>query len=491
MGLFGSLRGYRAGWLRGDVVAALTTWALVVPQAIAYAQIAGLPPQAGLFTAFAGLLGYALLGTSRQLVVSPTSSTAAISAALVAPVAVGDATRFGSLSAALAILVGIVLLALGVLRLGFVSRFIAAGVQAGFMFGLGLAIMIGQVPKLLGIPEGEGDFFPQLGHVLAHLGDTNAWAAAIGVGSLAALLGRKRVAPGLPAALLVLLAGIALVAVAGLVDHGVEVLGRVDGAVPVPAVPSVPWSDLVLLLPGAMAVGVIGDAEGITVAENLADEHRYDIRPDRELLATGAANILAGLFQGFITGGGASQSAASDRAGAQTQLVSLLVSGLTVLTAVALLPLFRDLPQAVLGAIVVSAVIGFLNVPALRRIARLRRDSFAVALLALLGVLVLGVLGGPLLAVAISIVLLLSRQSRPGSSVLGRIPGTSAYAAVDTTPGVQTEPGLLIFRLDAPLLFVNAKLLRDQVRAHLEEAESPVRIVLLDLQFTPELDVRP
>jgi SulP family sulfate permease len=480
---------YRRGWLRGDVVAALTTWALVVPQAIAYAQIAGLPPQAGLFTAFAGLLGYALLGTSRQLVVSPTSSTAAISAALVAPVAMGNATRFGSLSAAVAILVGVVLLALGVLRLGFVSRFIAAGVQAGFMFGLGLTIMIGQVPKLLGISVGEGDFFPQLGHVLAHLGDTNAWTAVIGVGSLAALLGVKRVAPGLPVALLVLLAGIALVAVAGLADHGVEVLGRIDGAVPVPAVPSVPWNDLVLLLPDAMAVGVIGYAEGVTVAENLADEHRYDIRPDRELVATGAANILAGLFQGFITGGGASQSAANDRAGAQTQLVSLLVSGLTVLTAVALLPLFRDLPQAVLGAIVISAVIGFLNLPALRRIARLRRDSFAVALLALFGVLVLGVLGGLLLAVAISIVLLLSRQSRPGSSVLGRIPGTGAYAAVGTTPGVQTEPGLLILRLDAPLLFVNAKLLRDRVRAHLEEAEVPVRVVLLDLHFSPELDV--
>jgi sulfate permease, SulP family len=277
--------------------------------------------------------------------------------------------------------------------------------------------------------------------------------------------------------------------VAGLADHGVEVLGRIDGAVPVPAVPSVPWSDLVLLLPGAMAVGVIGYAEGVTVAENLADEHHYDIRPDRELVATGAANILAGLFQGFITGGGASQSAANDRAGAQTQLVSLLVSGLTVLTAGALLPLFRDLPQAVLGAIVISAVIGFLNLPALRRIARLRRDSFAVALLALFGVLLLGVLGGLLLAVAISIVLLLSRQSRPGSSVLGRIPGTGAYAAVGTTPGVQTEPGLLILRLDAPLLFVNAKLLRDRVRAHLEEAEAPVRVVLLDLQFSPELDV--
>jgi sulfate permease, SulP family len=480
---------YRRGWLRGDVVAALTTWALVVPQAIAYAQIAELPPQAGLFAAFAGLLAYALLGTSRQLVVSPTSSTAAISAALVAPVAMGDMARFGTLSAALAMLVGIVLVVLGVLHMGFVSRFIAAAVQAGFMFGLGLTIIVGQVPKLLGVSKGEGDFFPQLGHLLAHLGDANAWTAVIGVGSLALLLGLRRVAPAVPAALLVVVVGVGLVALLGLTDEGVEVMGRVEGGVPTPAVPSVPWSDLVLLLPGAMAIAVLGYAESATVAESLADEHHYNVRPDRELVATGAANVLAGLFQGFITGGGASQSAANDRAGAQTQLVSLLVSGLTVLTAVALLPLFRDLPQAVLGAIVISAVVGFLNLPALRRIARLRRDSFAVALLALLGVLVLGVLAGLLLAVAVSIVLLLSRQSRPSSSVLGQLPGSGAYAAIDHEPAARTEPGLLVFRLNAPLLFVNAKLLRDELRARLRDAEPPVRIVLLDLQFTAELDI--
>jgi len=340
---------YRRAWLRGDVVAALTTWALVVPQAIAYAQIADLPPQAGLFAAFAGLLGYALLGSSRQLVVSPTSSTAAITAALVAPVAAGDVARFGALAAALAILVGLVLALLGLLHMGFVSRFISAGVQAGFMFGLGLTIIVGQVPKLLGVPKGDGDFFPQLVHLLTRLDDTNAWTAAIGLGSLAVLFAAKRLAPALPAALGVVVAGIAVVALFGLAGHGVEVIGRVEGAVPVLAVPAVAWRDLLALLPGALAIAVIGYAESATVAESLADEHGYSVRPDRELVAIGGANVLAGLFQGFITGGGASQSAANDRAGAQTQLVSLLVSGLTVLTAVALLPLFRDLPQAVLG----------------------------------------------------------------------------------------------------------------------------------------------
>ena len=186
---------YRRTWLRGDVVAALTTWALVVPQAIAYAQIAQLPPQAGLFAAFGGLLGYGLFGSSRQLVVSPTSATAAISAALVAPVALGDAARFRDLSAALAILVGVVLVVLGVLHVGFVSRFISAAVQAGFMFGLGLTIIVGQVPALLGVSKGGGDFFPQLWHLLTHLGDANGWTAAIGLASLALLLALKRVAP--------------------------------------------------------------------------------------------------------------------------------------------------------------------------------------------------------------------------------------------------------------------------------------------------------
>jgi sulfate permease, SulP family len=205
------------------------------------------------------------------------------------------------------------------------------------------------------------------------------------------------------------------------------------------------WDELLALLPGALAIAIIGYAETATVGESLADGHGYNIQPDRELTATGLANVLAGLFQGFITGGGASQSAANDRAGANTQLVSLLVSALTVLTAVALLPLFRDLPQAALAAIVISAVLGFLNLPALRRIRRLRRDSFALAMFTLLGVL--------LLAVAISILL------------------------------------LLVLRLDAPLLFSNAKLLRDRVREQLAAAETPVRIVLLDLQFTPALDV--
>jgi SulP family sulfate permease len=485
----GWLRHYRRAWLRGDVVAALTTWALVVPQAIAYAQIAGLPPQAGLFAAFAGLLGYGLFGTCRQLIVSPTSSTAAISAAIVAPVALGDPERYAAASAALAMLVGVVLIALGLLRMGFVSRFISAGVQVGFMFGLGLTIIVGQLPKLLGVPPGDGTFFGQAADLLGHLGDTNGWTAAIGLGSLAVLLGLKRVAPAVPAALAVVVAGIALVALFDLSARGVEVIGSVDGGVPLPAIPSVSWHDLLGLLPGAVAVAIIGYAESATVAESMGIEHGYDVEPDRELRAVGIANILSGLFQGFITGGGASQTAANDRAGAQTQLVSLLVAGLTVVTTIALLPLFRDLPQAALGAVVISAVVGFLNLAAMGRVRRLRRDSFVIALVAMVAVLALGVLQGLILAVVVSVGAFLIRSSRPSSSVLGRVPGTTAYVALEHAPAARTEPGRLVYRLNAPLLFVNAKRLRDGIRDQLGDADPPVRVVLLDLSFTPELDI--
>jgi SulP family sulfate permease len=482
------IRGYRLAWLRPDLLGALTVWALLVPQAIAYAQIAGLPPAAGLFATSAGLVGYALLGTSRQLIVSPTSSTAAISAALVGSIALGDPARFAALSAALAVLCGLALVIFGWLRMGFVARFIVAGVQAGFMFGLGLTIITGQLPKMLGTPSVSGDFIRELEGLLPTLAQADAWTVAIGFGSLAALLVLRRVAPGLPAALLVIVAAIALVLVLDLEDRGVAVLGQVDGAVPWPVIPAVGLSDVGALLPGALIIAVIGYAEGITVAERFAEAHRYDIRTDQELVATGGANILSGLFQGFIVGGGASQSAANDRAGSQTPLVSLTVAGLTVLTVVALLPLFRDLPQAVLGAIVVNAVLGFLDLPTLRRLASLRRDSIGLALVATAGVLVLGVLPGLVLAVAMSIGLHLARLARPSGSILGRA-DSGAWIALEHDPSARVEPALLVYRLNGPLVAVNAKHLRSLVRDELARRDQRPSAVVLDFGYTPELDV--
>lgn len=480
---------YDRTWLRPDILAAATVWALVVPQAIAYAQIAGLPPEAGLFATFAGLLGYALFGTSRQLIVSPTSSTAAISASIVAAVAL-DPSHNLDLSAALALLVGASFIVFGLARVGFISRFIAPSVQTGFMFGLGMTIIIGQVPALLGLPGGvDGNFLPKLFEVIRDIGRANFWTAVIGLGSLAALFAMRKFAPRLPAALIVVVVSIALVTFLNLAAQGVDVIGLVNGAIAVPAIPQVRLGEWVALLPGALAISVIGFAETITVGDGFAEKHKYEIRPNQELVAVGAANVFSGLFQGFIVGGGASQSAANDAAGARSQIVSLIVSALTILTSLFLLPLFQNLPQAALAAIVIVAVSGFFNVRALQRIARLRRESYFLALLALASVLLLGVLPGLLIAIVISLLLGLGHLARPNTSILGRAPDSDAYVSLENEPNALTIPGVLIFRLDAALTALNAKRLRDRLRTAIRSAASPVRLVVLDLSMTDQLDL--
>ena len=472
------------------MLAGFAVWALVAPQAIAYADIAGLPPEVGLYTTFAGLLGYALLGTSRQLVVSPTSSTAIISAALIAPLALGDADEFAELSAALAILTGLVFVILGLFKMGFVSQFIAAAVQVGVMFGLGLTIIVGQMGKMLGVPVEDGTFFEQLRDVVGELSNTQGWTLAVGLSSLAALFVLQRLLPGLPAALIVVVAAVIASYALDLSDRGVAVVSEVSQSVPLPAIPTFSFDQFISLLPGVLAIAVIGYAESDTVAEQFASEHRYRIKPNQELFALSAANGLAGLFQGFITGGGASQSAANDRAGAKTQLATLIVSALTLLTIVALVPLFQELPSAVLGAIVIGAVVGFLRVREVQRIRQLRRDSFMLALVALFGVLLLGIMPGLLIAITLSVLLLLSRVSRPGDSVLGRLAGSTAFVDVTRHSDVEQVSGLLIYRLDAPLLFINANTMRDRLQQLIQEADPLPTVVVADLAFSDELDIK-
>jgi high affinity sulfate transporter 1 len=480
---------YQGGWLRFDLLAGLTVWALVVPQAIAYAQIAGLPPQAGLAAAAAGLVGYAILGTSRQLIVSPTSSTAAISASLVATLALGDPARMAALSSTLAIAVGAVFLVLGLLKLGFIARFIPTAVQAGFLFGLGLTIIIGQLTKVLGIPATEGSFVQQFVQFVGGLGAINGWTVLVGVVALVVLFGARAISPAVPGALVVVIGGIAAVYLLDLAAKGVEVIGLVPGGIPLPAIPTLDPADLLALIPGAVAISVIGSAESLTVAQQFADEHRQDIVPDQELVANGGSNLLSGLFQGFIVAGGASQSAASDRAGARTQLVSIITAVLVVATSVALLPLFADLPQAVLAAIVIYAVAGFVRVDELRRIGSLRRDAYGIALFALASTLLLGILPGLLIAVGTSLILLLVRLARPGISIQGRRPGEVAWVALARHPEAAGMPGVLAIRLEAPLLFLNAALLRDEIRATVAAADPPPHVVVIDLGASSEMDI--
>ncbi|MGH2598736.1 MAG: SulP family inorganic anion transporter [Dehalococcoidia bacterium] len=484
------LPNYQRRFLRGDLVAGVSSWALVVPQAVAYGQIAGMPAQAGLAAAFAGPLGYAVLGTSRQLLVSPTSSSALISASVVGEMAGGDVSRFIALTAALAIITGVVLALLGLFRLGFVSQFLAYSVQTGFLFGLGLTILVTQLASVLGVTTSGGNFFPNARSLLENLGEVNGWTAVLGLGGLAVLLLMRRYAPAAPAALIVVLASIVLTAVLGLNDRGVDVVGEIPRGLPALALPDVSGTDILALIPAAIALAVIGYAESASVAQDFASRHHYDIDPDQELVALGGASALAGVFQGFLVAGGASQSVANDRAGAQTQLAGLIVAGLALVTAFALTFLFLDLPQAVLGAIVISAIVGFFRVGDLRRIAGLERESFAIALVALGGVLILGPLPGMILAIVLSVLILLSRTSRPGISALGRAPDGTAYGAIERHAGYQPVPGLLIIRQDGMLFFANARKLRQEVLAAASRSSPPCAVLLLDLEMSPDLDIQ-
>jgi MFS superfamily sulfate permease-like transporter len=303
------------------------------------------------------------------------------------------------------------------------------------------------------------------------------------------LFSARAISPAIPGALIVVVGGIVAVVLLDLPAKGVEVIGEVTGGFLLPAIPSLHPDDLLALIPGAIAIAVIGSAESLTVAQQFADEHREEIVPDQELVANGGSNLLAGLFQGFIVAGGASQSAAADRAGARSQLVSIVTAVLVVATSIALLPLFADLPQAVLGAIVIYAVAGFLRVDELRRIAALRRDSTAIAIVALGSTLVLGILPGLLIAVGLSLVLLLVRLARPEITAQGRRAGETGWVALERHPEAAGLPGVLALRVEAPLLFLNGGLLRDEIRAAVAVADPPPRLVIVDLGASSELDI--
>ncbi|MCP3145012.1 SulP family inorganic anion transporter [Pyxidicoccus xibeiensis] len=484
-----TVRGYRPAWLKRDLVGALTITALLIPEGMAYAELAGLPPTAAFYAAPAGLVLYGLFGSSRQLVVAVSAAVAVLSAATVGALAAVGSPKFVVLTAALALMAGLISLLAGVLRLGRVAQFFSASVLTGFVFGLALIIAIKQVPKLFGLEAGEGNFFERLWFLVTHLGGTHWVTLLVGAGSLLVLLGLERVSERLPAALVVLALSIGVTALLGLDARGVHVVGKVQAGLVPPQLPDVGWRDLLGLLPGACGIALVAFAEAIGPARLLAARHRYEVDANRELVGLGAANLGAGLFQGFSIGCSLSKSAANDAAGARTQVSSILAAGLTLLVALFLTPLFRLLPEATLGAIVVVAVSGMMDVRELRRLYRLRRADFLGAGVALLGVLALDVLPGLLLAVGVSLFLTVYRASVPRLSELGRSPGTLAFSDVRHTPRPLAVPGMLILRPNEGIFFANATSLRDEIIERLRRAPRRVQTVLLDLEVTADLDV--
>jgi MFS superfamily sulfate permease-like transporter len=359
--------GYRRDWLRGDLVAALTVWAVLVPESLAYATIAGVSPVVGLYAAPGALILYAALGSSRHLIAGPMSATAALSAATIASLVPAGDSAFVALTTGLAITTGLAALIAGLLRLGFLASFISEPVIKGFIVGLALTIIVGQLPTLLGIEKGEGDFFEKLWDLFAGLGGTDLLTLAVGVASLAVVLGSRRVAPIVPGSLVAVLGGIAAVAA---LDLDVDIVGSIDGGLPAFGLPDLSLSDYGSLVSGGVAVMLIGFAEGLGAAKTYAAREHYEIDANRELLGVRGANLAAGLSSGMVVNGSLSKTAVNGSAGARTQLSGLIVAALTILTLLFLTGLFEQLPDATLAAVVIAAVIELVDVAALRRLCR-------------------------------------------------------------------------------------------------------------------------
>ena len=428
-----SFVGYRSRWLRADLVAGLTVWAVLVPESLAYATIAGVPPVVGLYAAVPALAVYALVGSSRHLIVAPMSATAALSLGIVADVAGTDGDVV-VLTAALAVATGLVAMAAGLLRLGFLASFISEPVLKGFIIGLALTIMIGQLPALVGVEKGSGNFFEQTWDLLTHLNDAQALATVVGLGSLTALLVLRRWLPFVPGSLAVALLGIVVVALFGLDDHGLEIVGTIEPGLPDLGLPDVSGSDFLDLLAASVGVMLVGFAEGLGAAKTYAARAGYDIDPNRELFGLGAANLGAGLTSGMVVNGSLSKTAVNGAAGARSQISGLTAAALTVVTLLLLTGLFEKLPEATLAAIVVAAVIELVDIASLRRLWRVRsgqlaslyrltsRADFLAAAATLLGVLLFETLPGLVIGVAISLALLIARTSRPHTAVLVPVP---------------------------------------------------------------------
>jgi len=486
--ILGWLPRYDRHLLSGDVVAGATVAAIVVPEGVAYAGLAGMPPQAALYAAPVALLAYAVFGRSRHMIVGATSAVSIMSAAIVAELTPESADRFIALSTELALLVGLLFLLFGVLKLGFIAQFFSESVLKGFVFGLAMVIAIGQAAKLFGLERPEGDFFEKAWQIISHLDETNPWAFFIGATSLALLFGIERFAHRVPGALVALVYGIGLVTILGLGDR-LPIVGTIPAGLPTMAIPELYLRDLWLLLPGALGLVLVTFAEHIGPVRQLASRHRYDTDSNQELIALGTANVGAGFFRGFAQGGSLSRSAANDAAGGQSQVSGLVAAALVLLVAALFTPLFYNLPEATLGAIVIHAVWGLFDVAALRRYARLNRPDLVLAVAALLGVLVLDTLPGLVVAVVLSLVLLIYKASRPHIATLGRSPDGTHVGDLAQHPDYRPVAGVLTVRPDAPLFFANGTVLRDAIRAEVRAASPRPRAVLLDLEATSETDL--
>jgi len=480
---------YQAAWLRHDVVAGITLAAYAIPVALAYATLAGLPPQYGIYCYLVAGPAYALFGSSRQLAIGPTSAISMLVGATLLGMAEGDPQRWAAIAALTALLFATMSVIAWLLKLSSLVNFISETILLGFKAGAALTIGLTQLPKLFGVPGGGEQFYERVWILGGQLGDTNLAVLGFGLVAIALLVAGEKLLPGRPIALVVVAASIVALSVTPLAALGFKLVGVLPAGLPHFALPSLRPRDVDGIIPLALACFLLAYIEGVSAARALAQRHGYEIDPRQELLALGAANVAAAFGQGYPVAGGLSQSTVNDKAGAKTPLALVFASITIALCLVFLTGMLANLPNVVLAAIVLVAVKGLINIPELRRVWRLSRMEFWVAMAAFAGVLLLGILKGVLLAALVSVLLLIRRAAHPHVARLGCVPGTDRYSDCERNPDNLSLPGVLILRVESGLFYFNVDHVRANARRFIAEAGDDLRLVIWDLSSSPYVDI--
>ena len=469
---------YDRRWLRPDLVAGIVLAAILVPQGMAYAELAGLPPVTGLYTTIACLVGYAVFGPSRVLVLGPDSSVSPlIFAAIVPLLAGGDTATAIALAGMLALFVGLIEIGLGLGKLGFVADLLSKEVQVGYMNGLGITIVVGQLPKLFGFSTEADSFIDEVRAFFNGLDQTNATTLAVGLGCLVLLLTLPRLTRRVPGVLVAVVGATVVSAAFGLAEHGVKTVGALPAGIPTPALPWTSISDVGPLLIAAVGITLVSLTDTIATSTSFAARRGDEVDPDQEMIGMGAANIAAGFFQGFVVSTSGSRTAVAEQSGAKSQVTGLAGAAIVVALLLFLNSLLADLPQTTLAAVVIVAALSLMDWGILRRYYRVRKSALALSLVATAGVVFLGVLWGIAIAVILAILLFFRRNWWPHGSVLGRVDGVPGWHGIETYPDAEQAPGIVVYRWEAPLFFANAGRFREQIRT-LVRTERPSWVVL-------------
>lgn len=481
--------GYRRSDARDDALAGSTLAAYAVPSSIAYAQLAGMPVQTGLYCYLFAGLAYALFGTSRQLAVGPTSSIALTLAVTLGGFAAGDPLRYAELATATALFVGATALFAWAMRWGGIVHFISETVLTGFKIGAGTVIAVSQLPLLLGLAGSNGDLAATLMHIWRNLPGAHLPSLVFGVAALVVLQVGHALRPRWPIPLLVVAVSLALMAMPGADAYTIATVGAIPRGIPLPAFPHVNWSELDTLMPLSLACFLLAYNEGIAAARLLAMRHQYAIDPNRELLGLGAANVAIAFGHGFPASGGLSQSLVNDEARARTPVSIVVCSAWMAIVLLFLTGLFDGLPQPLLAALVLASVQSMFKIDEMRQLRRVSKAEFVIAMVTIAAVLGLGILKGVLVACVFSLAMLIRRLAFPECVLLGRLPGTDHFVSLIRHPTAQQVPGALVFRPNAALLYFNVDTVREHMVALLHRKEAPLRRIILDMSFTTELDL--